>query len=117
MFCPKCRSEYEPQVTVCADCGVPLVASLGDPGPDTADLDLVPVFTQVDPALVGLAESMLAEAGVPYLAQGDGIQDLFGLGRIGHYNPVIGPVVLMVRRQDLDVAREALADLLASSSD
>ena len=28
MYCPQCQSEYQPQVTHCSDCRVPLVASL-----------------------------------------------------------------------------------------
>ena len=28
MYCPKCKTEYIPGITVCADCGTPLVEEL-----------------------------------------------------------------------------------------
>ena len=113
MFCPRCGAEYQPQVTECADCGVPLVATLPADRDDatTEDLDLVPVFSGVDPGLLALAESLLGDEEIPFLARGEGIQDLFGLGRIGNYNPIIGPVVILVLREDVARARAALADL------
>ena len=49
------------------------------------DLDLVTVLATNDLGLIDIAEGLLDGAGIPYLAKGAGVQDLFGLGRLtGH---------------------------------
>jgi hypothetical protein len=71
----------------------------------------VTVFQSSDPALIGVAESLLEEAGIEFFSKGEGIQDLFGAGRIGNVNPIVGPVELQVAAEDADEARAALAEL------
>jgi hypothetical protein len=77
------------------------------------DLDLVSVLVTTDQGLIDIAEGLLEGAGIPYLAKGEGIQDLFGLGRLTSFNPLIGPVEIQVTAQDAASAQELLADLLA----
>lgn len=44
-FCPKCRTEYVPGVRTCADCGIPLVASLPpEPTPEDVHWAELPSF-------------------------------------------------------------------------
>ncbi len=57
-----------------------------------------------------VVESMLDVAGIPYLARGEQIQDLFGFGRLVVVNPITGPVELLVPATDLDAARKILDD-------
>ncbi len=55
------------------------------------------------------AKSLLDEAGIPYLARGEGIQDLFGMGRLGTgFSIIAGAVEIQVGAHR---AQEA-ADLL-----
>lgn len=70
MFCPRCRAEYREEYTVCADCGVALVPAppeiaSADPG------DFVTVFASSNPGEIALVESLLAEAGILHIAQGE----------------------------------------------
>lgn len=113
-------SKFNDTATVCADCGTTLVAG---PAPDTLpstepapdpDLELVPVLTASQEADVVIIESLLAEAGIPYLARGEQIQDLFGLGRIGGVNPITGPVEFTVAAADAEAARRILAEFIAA---
>lgn len=103
MFCPNCRTEYREGITVCADCGTPLVDALE---PDDATyVELVTVYTTSNQSDLLIAKSMLEEAGIEYFAKNDSLVDLFG--RVG-YNPAIGPIEIQVRPEDADAAQEIL---------
>ena len=74
--------------------------------------DLVTVFESVDLALFAMAKAMLDSAGIRYVTQSEGIQDLFGLGRLGTgYSLVTGPPRIRVTGEDAARAREVLAEL------
>jgi hypothetical protein len=136
MVCPKCHAEYQPGFTRCSDCDVALVAALpeaasrhrtrasgqppsAEPGERaprlgrSADMrDLVTVLASGDPGLIAVAKSILDSAQIPWLAEGEVIQHLFGIGRLaGGFNPITGPVRLRVLASDAEDARLLLADL------
>jgi putative signal transducing protein len=74
--------------------------------------DFVAVFETGDPALVALASSLLDSAGIEFAKKGEGLQDLFGVGRFpGGTNLVTGPVVFQVGPNDAEKARSLLRDL------
>ena len=61
----------------------------------------VTVLETSDPAVLAVAKSLLEEAEIPFFAKGEGIQDLFGAGRLGTgFSPVAGPVELQVSADD-----------------
>lgn len=111
-------SEFNDTATACGDCGGELVAGSApseqsadqqDPDPDMV---LVPVLMATEEADLVIIESLLTEAGIPYLGRGEQIQDLFGWGRLVGVNPITGPVQFLVAADDADDAREVLADFL-----
>jgi len=72
----------------------------------------VTVLATGDPLLLGLAESLLDEVGITYVAKGEALQDVIGVGRFGiGMNPIVGPVELQVHPDDAARARELLRDL------
>jgi hypothetical protein len=71
----------------------------------------VTVLETSDQGLIAFAKSLLEEADIPFFAKGEGVQDLFGGGRIGAFNIVTGPIELQVPADDADNARELLKDL------
>jgi hypothetical protein len=75
------------------------------------DLDLRVVLATSDLGEIALAEGILEGAEIPYLARGEGIQDLFGLGRLVPVNPITGPVSIEVAAENELRARELLAGL------
>lgn len=114
MSCPSCGGEFRAGITECPDCRVPLVPGEADPHQPVHPpaYELVPVLETGNPALLAVAESVLTDAGIAFEKTGDGLQDLFGWGRVGTgFNLIVGPVVLAVRDRDADGARELLAEL------
>ena len=120
MFCPKCKAEYQEHVQLCADCHVPLVSKENlsvnkQKELNTDDLELVLVFSTQDPGIVALAKSMLDEAGIPAMVRNEGIQDLFGFGRLT-FNPVSGDVDFFVNIEDKEAATELMATITSETS-
>src|SRR5881227_2169520 len=74
--------------------------------------DLVLVFQSGDPIALALAKGALESAEIAFVTQGEGLQDLIGLGRFpGGFNVAAGPVTLQVDIGDAERAREVLADI------
>ena len=84
----------------------------GDPA-----IVLVTVLSTGDPALIAMAKSLLDDEGIEYLLRGEGLQDLFGWGRVGTgYNILTGPAEFVVRTDDAERARQLLHDLVTPNS-
>jgi len=79
----------------------------------TVDMgDLVTVFESSDIALFAIAKSTLDTAGIRYITQAEGLQDLFGWGRlVSGYNFVTGAPRIRVIAEDAARARDLLRDL------
>jgi len=109
MFCPNCHGEYREGTTTCADCDVPLVAEL-EPVSEAHTIPLVAVLSTADEAAILVARSLLDDAGIPYVTKNEQLQDLLGLGRIGGYNILVGPIVIQVRQDDVEAALAVLRE-------
>ena len=112
MFCPKCGEEFSWDVMVCPVCDVDTVDRRPGPEP-TPDVALVPVFATGDAGVIALAKSLLDAEEIDYFVRGDGLQDLFGLGRMTGYSFAMGPAEFLVRADDEERARALLSDLVA----
>jgi len=111
MICPECGSEYREGFTHCGSCDVDLVAALPPDDSDPA-IALVKVYETGDAAVIPLVESLFGDANIEYMTKGEGIQDLFGLGRFGaNFNNTIGPVEFFVRAEDVEEAKAIIATL------
>ncbi len=112
MFCPQCEEEYSWDVMICPACDVETVDRL--PGPDpTPDAELVRVLATGDAGLIAFARSLLEGEKIDYFVRGDGLQDLFGVGRVTSYSYAMGPAEFWVRAEDAENARVLLQDLTA----
>lgn len=75
------------------------------PGPVT-------VLETSDQGLIAIAKSLLEEAEIPFFAKGEGVQDLFGWGRLGTgFSIIAGPIALQVPADNAEEARVLLKDL------
>ena len=116
MFCPQCEEEYAWDVMVCPVCDVDTVDDLPRLGPEpTPDAELVRVFATGDMGVIAIARSLLEGEKIDYFVRGDGLQDLFGLGRATSYSFAMGPAEFWVRADDGENVRVLLQDLLASA--
>lgn len=81
------------------------------PAPDP-NIELVSVFQSGDEGIIVLAKSLLEAEGIEFLVRGEGVQDLFGWGRLAiGFSNVVGPAEFVVRKGDADRARDLLHDL------
>ena len=112
MFCPKCGEEYSWDVMVCPTCDVETVDRLPGPEP-TPDAELVPVLATGDAGVIAVAQSLLEAEKIDFFVRGDGLQDLFGLGRMTGFSFAMGPAEFLVRAEDADRARDLLDGLTA----
>ena len=110
MFCPQCEKEFPWHVMVCPNCDVDTVDKLPGPEP-TPDVELVPVLSTGDAGLIALVKSLLERESIEYLIRGEGLQDLFGIGRITEFNYAMGAAEFWVREDDAERARELLNPL------
>jgi hypothetical protein len=117
MMCPICTKEFPWDVTLCPTCDVDLVERL--PGPEPApDLELVRVFVTGDAALIPFVKSLLEGEGIDHFVRGEGLQDLFGWGRmVSGFNYIVGPAEFWVRADDAERARGLLEALGPSAPD
>lgn len=82
------------------------------------DEKLVVVYTGTDSVELIMAKLALDGEGIPYVSGGEGVQDLFGIGRVmGGFNHVTGPVKLRVTPEDAPLALEVIREMLEGSED
>ena len=74
-------------------------------------IELVTVFASGNQADLIAAKLALESGPIPFIAKGEGVQDVVGFGRLfGGANLLTGPVELQVRGEDAEFARELLSD-------
>jgi hypothetical protein len=98
MFCPQCKSEYLDGIAECADCKVPLVATL-PPEPDHSKGRYVRILSTYNAADIAIIKSMLDDAEIDYYLSNENFTDIALR---------IQPATLYVLDSQEEDAREAL---------
>ena len=71
MFCPQCGVEYPEGLVECSDCHVPLKdrrPNEAHPEADESDLNVLIRTGFQNPVAIGLAKTLLQEAGIPFFS-------------------------------------------------
>jgi hypothetical protein len=103
MYCPECQAEFKEGITVCPDCGIPLVESLSEISAEGADsFDYIHLLSTYNFADIGIVKTVLDGAEIRYYLEGEN----FNLLR-----PFVQPVKLYVSREQAQKARDLLSEL------
>lgn len=108
MYCPECKSEFEPHVTWCGACDVQLVVNL--PDEERAEFQAtVKIFESGNQGELAIAESLLHSKGIPYDVQNALVQNWIGAGAVGTgFNIVLGPPQIVVPVEYAEAAMKVL---------
>ena len=101
MFCPKCRSEYQPGYTKCTDCNITLVSQLPSET-NSKYIEYEEILDTYSPSDVALLKSILDAEDIDYLLQGE---------YVAPYLYYALPVRLLVRKYQVAKVVEVLKDI------
>lgn len=107
MFCPKCGGEYEDGFTECADCHVSLVPEPPPPPPEPEYIEYETLLATHNPGDIAIIKAVLESEGITHFFDGEG----FNMWR-----PLVQPAKLLVKKDEVQQAVQALKDLKLSYS-
>ncbi len=107
MYCTKCKKIFNTSELHCPVCNELLVP---DKAEDTTS-DFVKVFESSDLGLTAIIKSVLINADIEYLVQGEHMQSILGGQFSFAFSADIGKVEFYVSKDDEEVAVELLKEL------
>ena len=104
MFCPKCRTEYRDGFYVCSDCNSELVDELSElPAEEASEfIEYAEVMGTYNPADAALIKSILDSENITYYFNADHFMQV---------SPLAEPVRVMVKKDEVEKAKELLQGL------
>lgn len=107
MYCPKCDKLINTIEEHCPHCNTLLLSNK----PEVEASDFVKVFESSDLGLTAIIKSILINADIKYLVQGEHMQSILGGQFSFGFGADIGKVEFFVQKDDEEVAVELLKEL------
>lgn len=79
--------------------------------------DFITILKTGNQVKISMAKAILDAENIVYLVKNEIVQDLFGLGKVGGYNYLLGPMELQVENDRVEEAKKLLANLTANQND
>jgi hypothetical protein len=118
--CSVCGKKYPKGTKFCPDCKVELVSfetkedfMAGEP--KYIEAEPITVFETSSVTELALIKGALEGAGIPYNARGEHVQNLFGAGLIGGFNPITGTIKIEVEKKRSEEAKRIIEDLFKNT--
>ncbi len=108
MYCPLCKTEYNPDVRICADCNVTLVKSLPEE-PELDEINWVAVEAFPGKIYAEMLAEILDNADIAHFIKSDVLTSTFNISGLGSTG---GRVKLYVPEPDLEQARELIDEYM-----
>jgi hypothetical protein len=113
--CPVCKKVYSFQDSFCEKCLVELDFFQNikeDININELEyVELVTIYETSNLAELAIIKGMFEENNIHYNARGENLQNLFGIGLIGGFNPMVGSIKIDVAEKDVDEAREIIKEI------
>ena len=74
-------------------------------------MELALVYRHDSPAMIGFVKELLTSNDIAFMVRNEDLQSVIGIGALGGYNPITGPIEILVREEDLARSQELLQDL------
>ncbi len=108
MYCPLCKTEYNPEIKICADCNVTLVKALPE------EITLEEIKWSLAGILPGkiyaeMTAEILDQEGIAHFIKADVLTATFNISGLGSTG---GRVKLFVPEADLETAKSLISDLM-----
>ena len=107
MYCPECDKLIDTNEKHCPHCNALLLPNK----PEAEVSDFVKVFESSDLGLTAIIKSVLINADIEYVVQGEHMQSILGGQFSFAFGADIGKVEFFVQKEDEEVAVELLKEL------
>jgi hypothetical protein len=117
-ICPECNKTFPFGTKKCPACHIrTITTNFDDDDAPPADselhyVELVTVYEAANEGELAIVKGLLEANGIQFYAKGESIVAIEGLGSIGGFNPLFGPICVQVAPDKVEEAKVVLSDFI-----